>query len=152
MERGVFAVIGFLIGFILAAALFTQHTLPQITANVISAPTGNIQDDNITVYPARVVIKVANATISNYGATGSMTPLLDGNAHGIRIKPESADQISVGDLVTFNASGTMVIHRVVEKGNDSQGIYFITKGDSNPVNDKPIHFSDIYYKTIGILY
>ena len=153
MEKVNLALVGFLIGVVLTSALFIQfYNSPKTTGNIISTPTGNIQDDNITVYSNEIIIKVPNATISNYGNTGSMMPLIDSNAHGIRIKPLSEEDINVGDLVSFNMSGTVIIHRVVQKGKDNQGTFFITRGDNNQVDDGVIRFSDIEYKTIGILY
>ena len=153
MEKVNLAVLGFLIGVVLTSALFIQFSsFPKTTGNVILAPTGNIQNDNITVYADRIVIRVPNATISNYEPTGSMTPLIDSNAHGIRIVPRTEDEINIGDLVSFNMSGRMIVHRVVQKGQDSQGTFFVTRGDNNELNDEMIRFSDIEYKTIGILY
>jgi hypothetical protein len=46
----------------------------------------------------------------------------------------------------------LIIHRVVEKGVDFDGIYFIAKGDNNVVSDGKIRFEDIKYKTIGVIW
>jgi hypothetical protein len=153
MDKIVWAVIGMLFGVVLTSIVLLQFgPSASLTGNVISAPTGNILQDNITAFPDRVVIMIDNATVSNYADTGSMLPLIDSKAHGIRIVPKSVNQINVGDLVTFNESGKMIVHRVVVKSTDSQGIYFITRGDNSQVNDNMIRFSDIKYKTVGILY
>ena len=153
MEKAKLAILGFFIGVVLTSALFIQfYNSSSLTGNVISTPTGNIQNNNITVYSDRIVIRVSNATISNYENTGSMTPLIGSSAHGIRIVPQSEDEINIGDLVSFNMSGKMIIHRVIFKSQDSQGVFFITRGDATQIEDPPIRFSDIQYKTIGILY
>ena len=145
--------LGFFVGVVLTSALFIQFS-PSIgiTSNVISAPSAGIYTDNITAYPNHVIIYIQNATISNYANTGSMMPMLNENAHGIEIKPTNESQINVGDIISFNQSGIIIVHRVVEKGYDSKGLYFITKGDSSDIPDSPIRFSDIQYKTVGVLY
>ncbi len=46
----------------------------------------------------------------------------------------------------------LIVHRVVDKGVDSDGVYFITKGDNNNYSDGKVRFEEIEYITIGILY
>ena len=81
-----------------------------------------------------------------------MKPLFDHSSNGIRIKPVSEDDINIGDIITFKEGNLLIIHRVIEKGIDNNGVYFITKGDNNFVSDGKIRFKDIEYKTIGIIY
>lgn len=81
-----------------------------------------------------------------------MKPVIDGDANGIRIAPESPDQISVGDIVTFKQGNALIVHRVIEKGIDEQGVYFITKGDNNDLSDGKLRFEDIKYVTVAIVY
>lgn len=154
MKHFEFVVLGFLIGVVLTSILFLQfyNHSNSFTGNIISTPTGNIADDNITVYSDKIVIKIPNASISNYASTGSMIPTLNQDSHGIRIIPKSESEINIGDLVSFNSTGMMIIHRVIQKGIDSQGTFFITRGDASQITDPMIRFSDIEYKTVGILY
>lgn len=123
-----------------------------LTGKTISSPSNFIEKEKILVYPEKVVINIPGATISSYQDTGSMEPVLDSNSNGIRVKPYSEEQIQVGDIITFKKNGILIVHRVIEKGIDSQGLYFITKGDNNNFNDGKIRFRDIEYITIGILY
>jgi len=45
------------------------------------------------------------------------------------------------------------VHRVVYKGKDSIGTYFILKGDNNEeVDPGKVRFEQIKYKTIAIIY
>ncbi len=46
----------------------------------------------------------------------------------------------------------LIIHRVVEIGEDEQGTYFITKGDNNFFSDGKVRFGQIKYVTIGVIY
>lgn len=54
--------------------------------------------------------------------------------------------------ISFKKDGDLIVHRVIEKGVDDMGVYFITKGDSNNVSDGKVRFEDIEYKTIGVIW
>ena len=116
------------------------------------APSDFIGENQIQVFSDKIVIYVDDASISRYAPTGSMKPILDENSNGIRIKPDSEDEINVGDIITFKKEGYLVVHRVVEKGIDESGVYFIVRGDNPQSNAEKIRFSDIEYKTIGLIY
>jgi hypothetical protein len=115
-----------------------------------NAPGDWIKTSQIQITGNSIVINVPNASISSYAPTGSMRPVLDQGSNGIRIVPSSPEQIEIGDIVTFGEEN--IVHRVIEKGEDAEGYWFITKGDNNPSEDKKIRFGDIKYVTIGILY
>ena len=115
-------------------------------------PSNWISEKDIRVFPDKIVINIENAGISKYADTGSMLPTLGENANGIRVKPKSAEQINIGDIVTYERAGDLIIHRVVAKGNDVKGDYFILKGDNNSENDGKIYFEEIKYVTVGLIY
>jgi len=117
-----------------------------------SAPSDFVKEDQIKIYQDRIVIYVNDASLSKYAATGSMKPVFDQGANGIRVEPSSENNINVGDLISFNNGERLVIHRVVEKGTDSKGVYFIPKGDNNSTTDGKIRFKDIRYITIGVIW
>ena len=95
--------------------------------NDTPAPSDFISENNIKVYSDKIVIEVENASLSKYAPTGSMKPLFDHSSNGIRIKPVSEDDINIGDIITFKEGNLLIIHRVIEKGIDNNGVYFITK-------------------------
>jgi len=143
-----------LIGILLGASLMTLFFLsyhPNITGSAI-APSDTISEKDISVFADRVIINVHNATVSRYEGTGSMMPFIGTDANGIRVKPQSADEINVGDIISFNSSYGVIVHRVITKGSDVNGVYFITRGDNTYMQDAKIRFNDILYKTVGILY
>jgi hypothetical protein len=123
-----------------------------LSYNLDKAPSNFINEDQIEIYPDKVVIKIPNTSLGRYAPTGSMKPILDENSNGIRIVPKTAGDIKVGDIITFQQNEYLIVHRVIEKGIDSEGDYFITKGDNNSVNDGKIRFKDIKFLTIGILW
>lgn len=117
-----------------------------------SAPFDFVKEDQIQIFEDKIVINVENASISSYAPTGSMLPVLDQGSNGIRIVPKSESDIHIGDIITFNQDNMLIVHRVIEIGTDSEGTYFITKGDNSPINDGKIRFKDIKYITIGIIW
>lgn len=117
-----------------------------------SAPQDIVKENQIQIYDDKVVINVKGASLSKYAATGSMKPTFDENANGIRIIPQSEDEINVGDIVTYQSGDSLIVHRVIEKNKDKDGVYFITKGDNNTISDGKIRFKDIKYVTIAIVW
>ena len=99
-----------------------------------------------------VILRVSNTTLSNYADSGSMKPVFDKGANGIRIVPRSEDDIKVGDIISYRFGNILVVHRVVERGIDSEGTYFIVQGDNNILGDGKIRFEDIEYVTIGVIW
>jgi len=118
----------------------------------VKAPFDLVGLDNIEVYDDKVVIYVQGASLSQYAPTGSMEPVLNEGSNGIRIVPLNEDEIHIGDIVSFEQEDRLIVHRVIEKGADNEGTYFITKGDNNNVSDGKIRFEDIKYITIGVIY
>ena len=151
----------FAIGFISCVFIFSLFSYFSIEKplgiDILSyknnvAPSDFIKESQIQVYEDKIVINLNGSSLSRYADTGSMKPILDENSNGIRIMPENENQINVGDIITFKQGSDLIVHRVIEKGFDSQGTYFITKGDNNSISDGKIRFSQIRYKTIGILW
>ena len=117
-----------------------------------NTPYDFIDKEDIIIYEDKIIINIENASIGRYAPTGSMKPLLDENSNGIRIIPNSEDNIHIGDIITFEKNKDLIIHRVIDKGVDDKGTYFITKGDNNTASDGKIRFEDIKYLTIGIIW
>ena len=152
----------FMLGFFSCAFLFFSFGsdleipfktgLSVLGGDDISAPTDWVSEEDIIILGDKVILRIDGATLSNYVDSGSMVPVLDKGANGIRVVPESEAQVGVGDIVSFRVGGLLVVHRVVEKGFDGDGVYFVMKGDANLISDGKIRFEDIEYVTIGIIY
>jgi signal peptidase I len=83
-----------------------------------------------------------------------MDPLLDETSNAIQIAPTSPEDILVGDIISYDSRrGDIIIHRVVNIGEDEEGIFYITKGDnvSRP-DDEKVRFWQIRFITVGIIY
>ncbi len=118
----------------------------------VESPGDFIKEEQIQVFPDKIIINIKDASIGRYAPTKSMLPVLDTRTNGIRIVPGSEDEIKVGDIISFEQGNDLIIHRVIEIGQDEQGKYFITKGDNNNISDGKIRFSQIKYKTIALIY
>jgi signal peptidase I len=117
-----------------------------------SSPFDWIPEEEISVKDDVVVIKIENARLSRYADTNSMDPVLDKNSNGIEVMVENPSQIHVGDIITYEKNGNLIVHRVVAIGTDEDGWYCVTKGDNNSSHDGKVRFEKIRYITIGIIY
>jgi signal peptidase I len=81
-----------------------------------------------------------------------MLPTLGDNANGVKVVPKNADEIKIGDIISFQSGELTIVHRVVSKGEDNNGIFFVTRGDNNPETDGKVYFKDIKYVTIALVY
>jgi len=159
MKKVIDFVLIFILGFfscafILSLVFFHGSEVPFGNGNMDleESPSDWILEEDIILLDNKIIINVDNAKLSSYKPTGSMKPVLDKGANGIRVVPGIPEEIDVGDIISFNKNGLLIVHRIVEKGIDSKGVYFITKGDNNNFSDGKIRFENIEYVTIGILY
>lgn len=139
--------IGFLVGQVWDAVFYGG-----VTGLAVDMPSDFIGDDKINVYEDRVVIEIEGARLSNYGDSGSMVPTLGKGVSGITVVPESPDDIEVGDIVSFNRGGKLIVHRVVRRGFDSEGVFFVTKGDNSIADDGKLRFDEIERVLVGLIY
>ena len=150
----------FLLGFFSCALIFVAYFgFVGLTGLVVAnddfnlgGPSDWVSGGDIFVFDDEVVIKIDNATLAGYEGTGSMEPVLGAGSTGIRVVPEGAGEVNLGDIVSFRKDGVLIVHRVVEKGMDNEGVYFITKGDNSEFVDEKIRFEDIEYVLVGVVW
>lgn len=137
--------------------------LPKVTSAMVSMVTGNapevpspkarISENDILVTDNKVVIAIDNPQWATFTNTNSMDPVLDENAFAIEKRPASPDDLEVGDIASYDGGDGIIIHRIVEKGVDKDGTYFLFKGDNNPLPDPDkVRFDQIKRVVVGILY
>ena len=121
--------------------------------NEISSPSDWILEENISVYPDKVVINIENPTWARFTDTNSMDPFFDAESNAIEILPADPHLIKVGDIIAYQTSLGTVIHRVVEKGHDEEGLYYQVKGDNNTLADPlKVRYSDVRGVVVAIIY
>ena len=126
-------------------------------------PFDRIDDSNIKVYSDKIVIEGSFNKIKSSG-TGSMLPMLFKGATYFTVEPDK-EEIEVGDVIVFkapkeemkengfNISGTLITHRIIDKGTDSEGIYYYTKGDhNNKIDGAKIRFENITRIVVGVIW
>jgi hypothetical protein len=123
-----------------------------VTGYSIDMPTDFVDEKEILVYEDRVILMIDNAKVSNYDNTGSMAPILGDGVNGITVKPKTSDEINEGDVITYYNGVDLIVHRVIEKGEDKEGVYFVTKGDNNDLSDGKVRFREIEGVLVGVIY
>ena len=162
----------FLLGFLSCAFLFYGFSYSNVeipfgtgfASSGVNAPNDWVDSEDIIVFDDMILLRVENATLSSYAGSGSMKPVFDEGANGIRVVPRSEDEIEVGDIVSYKfgpqldslwhqtGQGMLVVHRVVDKGIDDEGVYFVMKGDNNLIADEKVRFEDVEYVTVGVIW
>lgn len=120
----------------------------------IASPANRVDESQIAVYPDRVLFYIDDPQWTGFYDTNSMDPVLDIEADGIEIMPESPLDIQIGDVISYIAAdGTNIVHRVVDIGEDSNGFYYIMKGDNNPLKDsEKVRFHQITGILVAVFY
>ena len=126
----------------------------RLTGEERLSPADRIKDADVNAYSNRVIINIENAKSRKFIDSNSMDPLIDEGTTTLEIKPKNAGEIKVGDIISYDVKGYdyAFVHRVVEIGNDENGVYFITKGDNYWKEDPKVRFSDVEGIVVGILY
>lgn len=142
---------------VVGIGLFIFIAKPNFTGfsvlnNNLFSPGDFVKDGNIEASKDKITINIEGLMLSRYYNSESMLPVFGVNSTGIEIIPKSEEQINVGDIITFEKGGKLIAHRVIEKGADDKGIFFITKGDNNNLDDGKIRFEHIKGILVGILY
>lgn len=80
--------------------------------------------------------------------SGSMDPGIKAG-DVIFAKSIDADSVKIGDVITYKTENNdLITHRVTNVKIENKNVYFVTKGDSNNVEDsKPVPYSNV----VGIL-
>ncbi len=151
-------------------AIFLAISLLALSANIILTkieprteygnsnttgimPMDRVSQEKISVFSDKAIISVQGLKWANFSSTGSMLPVLGTGAHALQIIPRNAYDVKVGDIISYNLDNKIIIHRVIELGEDEFGWYAITKGDNNPEPDQlPVRFFQIDRIVVGIIY
>jgi signal peptidase I len=119
----------------------------------IFSPSDWVNEEQIKVYSDKIVLNVKNATWASFTDTNSMDPFIDETSNAIEILPARAEAINIGDVISYKTNYGIIIHRVIEKGIDKEGIYYIVKGDNNKLKDPiKVRFEDVKGVVIAVIY
>ncbi len=119
------------------------------------SPFDHITEDQIHVFQDRIIIDLPNAEWATFTDTNSMDPVIDLGANAIEIRPLYPEQIHIGDIISYRSKYAegVIIHRVVETGEDEDGWYARMKGDNNNLMDPgKVRFDHIERLVVAIIY
>ncbi|HLD05772.1 MAG TPA: hypothetical protein VJG90_08695 [Candidatus Nanoarchaeia archaeon] len=139
----------FLAGF-LSHDLYSQWITTPLD---VQGPHQRILDNQVEIQPDHVVLRIPNAQFAGFTATHSMDPVIDSDSNALEVIPQTEEDIHIGDIVSYEYRGSILIHRVVGKGTDSEGTYYIMKGDNvNTPDPAKVRFGQIQRVLVAILY
>ena len=154
VRSGLIASVIILIGLI--ADISSSYEKPfSVNATEIASPGDWISSDQIQLSKNRITIYLDSPKLAKFIDTNSMDPIIDKNTNTIEIIPNNPEQLQTGDIISYKSSiyNIIVIHRIVDIKEDADGIYFITKGDNNPIADKEkVRFEQIKGVVVGVIY
>lgn len=158
MKKLPFLLVGLLVVacfFSLAFFSFSNKQIPFsfFSSPALSSPHDWIKEKQIKVYSDKVVLELSDASWASFTDTHSMEPFINADSNALEIKPQKPEQIGLGDVISYQTQYGIIIHRVVEKGVDEQGIYYIVKGDNNQFKDPmKVRFDDIVGVVVAVVY
>lgn len=147
-----------LIVVLIVAILTTFGTGFEKPAGIFStteqmSPQDRISESQIKVYGDRVVLDIEKPMWAGFADTNSMDPFIDSGANSIEIKPSSAAEISEGDIISYEYGEDLIVHRVIMVGEDSEGIFYIVKGDNNSRPDpEKVRFEQVHGVLVAVIY
>ena len=142
---------------LLSVAVFSFSN-KQIPLNILggqelSSPSDWIKEEQIKVFKDKVILDIPGATWARFTDTNSMDPFIDETSNAIELLPETPEQISVGDVISYQTSYGVLIHRVIETGEDDNGFYYLVKGDNNTLRDPfKVRFDDVKGVVVAVVY
>ncbi|MBU0457393.1 MAG: hypothetical protein ABH824_03705 [Nanoarchaeota archaeon] len=117
------------------------------------SPSNWVKEEQIKVYNDKVILDIQDAIWAGFTDTNSMDPFIDETSHAIEISPENPQSINLGDVISYQTEKGIIIHRVIEKGEDKKGIYYIVKGDNNRFEDPiKVRFEDVKGVLVAVIY
>ena len=121
--------------------------------NELHSPSDWVKEDQIKVFNDKVILNIEDAIWARFTNTNSMDPFIDETSNAIEIKPDNAEQINVGDVISYKTAYGTLIHRVIEKNQDEAGIYYLVKGDNNTLRDPfKVRFEDVKGVVVAVVY
>lgn len=126
-----------------------------------ASPCHRINYDSINTFDTQTSINLAGITKGKTFNTGSMLPVINGNSTILYNQIAGENNLCIGDIIMYNETSAgcynkysdLALHRIIKKGADEKGTYFITKGDNNNIaDDCKVRINDIRVVVVGILY
>ena len=149
--RNFLIIISLLLLFSVSVISITKQS--EFKSPELNSPSDWISEEQIKVYNDKIILDINKATWAKFTDTNSMDPFIDEGSNAIEILPENPDDIMEGDIISYQSEEGTIIHRVIEKGKDTEGIYYIVKGDNNTFSDPyKVRYGDVKGVVVAVIY
>lgn len=133
-----------------------EHPLYEYSYNLSQCDLkSKINKNNIKFYPNKVIV-YEDFTYGVLSDTWSMLPLVDETSFFIlQDITKYNKEINICDIIIWKDPNSLEQygHRVIYKGYDKEGLFYVTKGDNTKHNDaKKIREDMVRFMVVGILY
>jgi signal peptidase I len=136
---------------VLALAVVSQSSM--FGGKELHSPSDWVQEEQIKVYPNQIILDIKGATWAGFTNTNSMDPFIDETSNAIEIIPGDPDAIEIGDVISYQTNYGVVIHRVIQKGRDRKGVFYIVQGDNNSFRDPfKVRYEDVKGVVVAVIY
>jgi len=131
----------------------TNSQVNSFKSPEINSPSDWISEEQISVFNDKVILDINKATWAKFTNTNSMDPFIDENSNAIEILPDNPKDINVGDVISYQSKQGTIIHRVINRGQDAEGIYYIVKGDNNTFSDPyKVRYENVKGVVVAVIY
>ena len=132
----------------------TEEQTSSLLSNNRASPADRLKDVDVQLGDESVMLNLGTKPRwSRFTATHSMDPVLDKDSNAIEISPRNPYDIHVGDIISYQTEDGIIIHRVIRIGKDGLGMYYVTKGDNNPIRDlDKVRFNQITGVVVAVVY
>lgn len=118
----------------------------------VASPSDHLSEGQVLVFDDRVIINISGASWARIADTNSMDPVLDSGANTLEMEPAGQESVNPGDIISYRHGSDVLVHRVVETGEDGLGWYCLVRGDNAKDQPVPVRFPEIEGIVVGILY
>jgi len=130
--------------------VYNYTTSVKIPQDVLENVPATIPIGDIVSEGNKLIVIVNDSTLVAFANSSSMLPVLNHNTKAIEIKPKD---LHIGNIISYKQGNDIIVHRIVDIGRDSDGIYYITKGDNNDaVDSNKVRTEQIQGQIILLIY
>jgi len=136
MKSVVIAIAFFLLGSSIASVPAIPEERVAISDALVES-TQRVSFNDIKVYPDEIVIEYPGLKYAKINSN-SMAPVITDKSVVFEKVPSSADEIQIGDIISFYEPSvdSIVLHLVVEIVEQNGTVYYSTKGVANEEVDE----------------
>ena len=126
--------------FLLGSSIASVPAIPEeriAVSDALVESTQRVSFNDIKVYPDEIVIEYPGLKYAKINSN-SMAPVITDKSVVFEKVPSSADEIQIGDIISFYEPSvdSIVLHLVVEIVEQNGTVYYSTKGVANEEVDE----------------